>query len=158
MQSKLRNMTDIAFSEYLEKAIPDYARDNIESGRWAEQGAIERSREDHKRLLPEGIKTPNNHLFEIISVDQECAVGVLWLAVEDKYGIKTAFIYDIEVKEEYRRKGYARSALLELENFASNLSIDSIGLHVFRQNSSAQALYNSLGYNVVSSNMVKSIA
>jgi len=150
-------MTDITFQNYLEQAIPNYARDNIESGRWPEKGAIERSREDYKHLLPKGIKTKSNHLFEIVSVDEGFTVGVLWLAIEDKFGVKTAFIYDIEVKVEYRRKGYARSALIAMESFAKNLDIDSIGLHVFHQNSSAQALYRSMGYNVVSTNMAKSI-
>ncbi|WP_185233433.1 GNAT family N-acetyltransferase [Teredinibacter franksiae] len=158
MQSKLKNMTDSVFSEYLKTAIPNYAHDNIESGRWAEKGAIERSSKDHKRLLPQGTKTDNNYLFEIISKNRDCSVGILWVAVEENYGIKTAFIYDIEVKKAYRRKGYARSALIELERFANDLNIHNIGLHVFRQNRSAQALYNSLGYNVVSTNMVKSIA
>ena len=158
MQSKLKNMTDSVFSEYLKTAIPDYAHDNIESGRWAEKGAIERSSKDHRRLLPQGTKTANNYLFEIFSINKDCSVGILWVAVEENYGIKTAFIYDIEVSKAYRRKGYARSALIELERFANDLNIHNIGLHVFRQNRSAQALYNSLGYKVVSTNMVKPIA
>ncbi|MCE0557688.1 GNAT family N-acetyltransferase [Motilimonas sp. E26] len=158
MHLKLKDMTRIIFSEYLEKAIADYARENVESGRWAEESAIQRSREDLKHALPKGIETENNHLFEIFSVDEGCSVGVLWITIEEKFGIKTAFICDIEIKKEYRRKGYARSALLELERYSSGMNIDSIGLHVFRQNSPAQALYGSLGYSVVSTNMVKSIA
>jgi len=158
MQSKLKNMTDSVFLEYLKTAIPNYAHDNIESGRWVEKGAIERSSSDHKRLLPQGTKTANNYLFEIVSISKDCSVGILWIAVEENYGIKTAFIYDIEVNKAYRRKGYARSALIELERFANDLNIHNIGLHVFRQNRSAQALYNSLGYKVVSTNMVKPIA
>jgi ribosomal protein S18 acetylase RimI-like enzyme len=157
MPIRLKPMTDIKFSEYLENAISSYACENVDSGRWLEQGAIERSREDHEQLLPEGVNTKNNYLFEILSEADECSVGIVWLALEDKYGVKTAFIYDIEVKPAFRRKGYARSALLELESLASKQGIGSIGLHVFRQNSAAQNLYKAMGYSVVSSNMVKSI-
>ena len=154
----LRKMTQKSFEEYLEKAIPAYAFNNIESGRWPEEGALERSRADHESLLPDGINTKNNYLFEVISRNEDCIVGFLWLAIDDKFGSKSAFIYDIAIYEGYRRLGYARQALKDLESFVKDLGIYKIGLHVFHQNKSAQSLYDSMGYSVVSSNMAKSIA
>lgn len=155
MPPALKKMTDEAFAAYMEKAIVDYAQDNVASGRWAEAGALERSREDHQKFLPQGLDTPNNHLFEIISVEGGSAVGFVWLAVENKFGSCTAFIFDIEVQEQHRRQGHAKRALFALEELAKDWGASSIGLHVFRQNSAAQALYASLGYEIVSSNMVK---
>ncbi len=156
MPTFLRKMTQKSFEEYLDKAIHAYAFNNIESGRWQEEGALERSRADHENLLPDGINTKNNYLFEIVSRD-DCIVGFLWLAIEDKFGAKSAFIYDIAIYEGYRRLGYARQALKDLELFVKNLGIYKIGLHVFHQNKSAQSLYESMGYSVVSFNMAKSI-
>lgn len=63
MASILKKMSKSEFVQYLEHAVPEYARENVESGRWLSEGAIERSRLDYERLLPEGIKTKNNYLF-----------------------------------------------------------------------------------------------
>ncbi len=155
MPSVLQKMTAEVFSTYLEKAIIDYAQDNVASGRWPQAGALERSRKEHDQLLPQGLDTADNHLFEIISTENGSRAGYLWLAIENKFGAHTAFIFDIEVHAQYRRQGHARRALLALEEWAKECGASSIGLHVFKQNAAAQALYASLGYEVVSSNMVK---
>jgi ribosomal protein S18 acetylase RimI-like enzyme len=157
MSSILKFMSEDTYSKYMEDAIPSYAHENIKSGRWPEERAIERSREDHKKLLPDGIQTKNNHFFEIRSVDNDHSVGYLWIAIEDNFGSRSAFIYDIAISKEHRRQGYAKRALKDLEKFVKDQNINSLSLHVFRQNSAAQSLYTALGYKVVSTNMVKVI-
>lgn len=158
MASILKKMSKLEFTQYLEYAVPEYARENVESGRWVSEGAIERSRLDYERLLPDGIETTNNYLFNILSPADKCIAGSLWLAIEKHAQISSAFIYDIEVKKNYRRKGLATNALIEIEAFVKALDIKTLGLHVFRQNTSAQKLYSCLGYSVVSTNMTKSLA
>lgn len=157
MSITLRKMKENVFDEYLVKSIPAYALENIESGRWIEEGAIERSRADHESLLPDGIHTKNNYLFEVITGKESNVVGVLWVNVDDTVSTKSAFIYDIEIYEDHRRQGYAKQTLNALECFVKDLGINKIGLHVFRQNAAAQSLYEAMGYRVVSSNMSKSI-
>jgi ribosomal protein S18 acetylase RimI-like enzyme len=158
MTSFLKKMSQPEFVQYLDNAIPEYARENVESGRWQPEGAVERSRSDHERLLPEGIETKNNYLFNIISPTDDCNVGSLWLSIEEHDQNNSAFIYDIEVNPRYRRKGFATSALNEIEDIVKGLGIETLGLHVFRHNISAEKLYTSLGYNIVSTNMAKSLA
>lgn len=153
----LREMSQNAFCEYEDKAIRSYANENIESGRWIKKGAVEQSRAVFKELLPDGLNTKDNYLFEIILKSKDCVVGILWLSVEDKYAGKSAFIYDIEIYEDYRRKGYAKQSLKAIESYSKDLSINKIGLHVFNHNKSAASLYEAMGYDVVSSNMVKTI-
>ncbi|MFT4574359.1 MAG: ribosomal protein S18 acetylase RimI-like enzyme, partial [Marinomonas primoryensis] len=58
---------------------------------------------------------------------------------------------------EYRRKGYAKLALKEIEDFAATHNIVNVGLHVFSNNEAAQALYTEMGFKTVSLNMVKKI-
>jgi ribosomal protein S18 acetylase RimI-like enzyme len=67
------------------------------------------------------------------------------------------FIYDLEIKAEHRRQGYAKLALKEIEDFAATHNIVNIGLHVFSHNNAAQNLYAEMGYETVSVNMVKKI-
>ncbi len=157
MLTHLTKMSAAAFSAYLEKAIADYAEENVQSGRWPAEGALERSRNDHQQLLPEGVDTPQNHLFEITRSDDDVSVGVLWLAEDHRYGAHSAFIYDIEVRPEHRRRGHARRALLAAEALVRGWGVTHLGLNVFRQNAAAHALYRQLGFADVSTNMVKKL-
>ncbi len=154
MTTTIIKMTEAIFSKYYQAAIASYAKENIDAGRWKEEGAIERSREDHNRLLPEGIKTKNNHLFEIKENNHGQIVGHIWIAIDEQLNQKSAFIYDIEIYEAFRRKGFAKSVLRNVEDFVMKSDIYSIGLHVFNHNEAAIALYTELGYNTVNYNTV----
>jgi ribosomal protein S18 acetylase RimI-like enzyme len=150
-------MTAAVFGPYLETAVSNYARDNVESGRWPEKGALARSRADFDSLLPQGPKTPNNYLFEIKSAETGPTIGFLWSAAVAKGGLRSAFVYDIEIEPEYRRQGHAKAAFAALEQRVRELGLSRIGLHVFGRNPDAQALYASLGYRVTGINMLKNL-
>ena len=86
------------------------------------------------------METPGHHLWS--AYDGDTPVGVLWVHVE---GPK-AYIYDIEVREEQRRRGYGRE-LLDAGAVASvELGATTLGLNVFGPNDGARALYERAGY------------
>ena len=62
--SFLVSMSKAFFASYIEELIVQYARENVESGRWQKTGSLSRARRDIERLLPRGIDTDNNHFFE----------------------------------------------------------------------------------------------
>lgn len=144
-----------AFAPYSAAAIVAYAEDNVLSGRWPADGAIERSRADFHSSLPQGLQTPDNHLFEIKEGDDGPIVGIVWFAVQVRDGLRSAHVCDLEVKAEFRRRGHATRALQVLEPIVAALGLSTIGLHVFGQNLGAQALYAKLGYGVTGINMMK---
>ena len=158
MKVSLKAMNEESFSDYRKQAIPAYAKDNVESGRWEKSEALERSEQDFDRLLPEGLGSKSNYLFNVIENESGKNVGHIWVKVEDNIRTKSAFIYDIEIYEHYRRKGYAKSGLRCIEKVVADLGATTLGLHVFNYNSAAMALYNSIGYQVVSHNMSKVIS
>ena len=151
----LSPMRPEAYGPYMEAAILDYAGDNVASGRWPREGAVERSRADFESSLPQGLATPDHYLFEIKASEDGPTVGVIWFAVQERNGIRSAFVYDLGVKAGWRRQGHATRAIQALEPLVRALGLDSIGLHVFGQNAGAQALYASLGYRVTGFNMTK---
>ena len=155
MTTVLAAMDSAAFADYLEIATPSYAQTNVDSGRWEEASALERSRQAHNTLLPQGADTENHHLFNIRPDGSDENVGHLWVHIDDQPASQTAFIYDIEIYQSFRRKGYARSALRNIEEFVTGLGATSLGLHVFNYNHSARALYESMGFEIVSHNMKK---
>ena len=143
------------FVHYQVAAVAGYAEDNVASGRWPEEGAIARSQADFAESLPQGLQTPDNYLFEITAGDDGVCVGYIWFAVVEKNGLRSAFVFDVEIKPEFRRQGHAAAAFAALEPLVRKLGLSSIGLHVFSQNAGAQALYRKLGYGVTSVNMLK---
>ena len=154
----LRAMPAEAFGLYLEEEIAAYAQDKVAVGSWAAEGALERSRAEFATLLPQGLATPDNHLFEILAADDGAVVGAIWLAIEREHGTVTGYVYNVGIKPEFQRQGHALRAFQGLELLALELGAASIGLHVFGANAAAQALYRRLGFTVTGINMRKSIA
>ncbi len=158
MNITLHRMTELAYARFHEEAVAGYADSNVQAGRWPAEGALERSRREHERLLPQGLATPDQHLFTIHDDVEGVDVGVLWLAVNQHPTGRSGFIYDVEIAPEHRRKGHARAAFAALEAVARELGLSDIGLHVFAHNEPAQALYRSLGYETTGVNMRKRLA
>lgn len=146
------------FPAYLESAIHGYARENVESGRWPEIAAVERSREAFHSLLPQGIATPDNYFFEIAESADSPAIGFVWYAVQHRHDTCEGFIYDLEILEPHRRRGHAGRALQAVEKHACEQGVRALGLNVFATNHQAQRLYARLGYATTNLNMRKPLA
>ena len=152
---RLVPMAESEFEIYLEKAVPEYAAENVRAGYWSEEEALERSRKAYNGLLPQGVKTENNYLFRVQLKESGEKIGMVWMRheVPRPHG----FIYDIALDEAQRGKGYGKQTMLALEEFAKELGLKTIGLHVFVNNTAAVKLYNGLGYEVTSQNMTKKL-
>ena len=153
--SKLVPMTQSEYEEYYEHLISGYAADNVRAGYWDESEALEKSRKETERLLPQGLQSKDHYLFSLYDGDQ--AVGVIWLKANVDRPVKSGFIFDVEIKEEFRGKGYGKQIMLLIEEKARELGLKSIGLHVFAYNKVAKNLYESIGYETSSLNMIKKL-
>lgn len=164
MTTLLIPMHPSTFEIYRDASIRSYAEENIAAGRWPAEGAIERSRLDYATLLPQGLATPDNFLYEIQATTgsaegmREVRVGYLWFAVVEKNGVRGGYVYDLEVSPGYRRQGHAEAAFSAMEILARDMDLPSVGLHVFANNPGAQKLYAKLGYKVTGLNMVKHLS
>jgi ribosomal protein S18 acetylase RimI-like enzyme len=68
-----------------------------------------------------------------------------------------AFIYDIIIFEEYRRRGYGEATMLAVEEKVREQGLNSIALHVFGHNHAAKTLYEKIGYEITDINMMKKV-
>ncbi|MFV8817708.1 GNAT family N-acetyltransferase [Haliea sp. E17] len=150
-------MREEEFNLFLLSSATAYADDNIKSGRWLPEGAHDRAISELRDLLPQGIDTPDNYLFEILASPDGAAVGYIWCAIQDNHGQRSAFVYDVEIKPEFRRQGYATDAFISIQEHLAALGLESIGLHVFAFNEGAIALYKRLGFEVTGVNMQKKL-
>lgn len=143
---KLVPMAEEEFGPYLRAAIRDFAKQRMISGEWGEWEAVALSEVDHARLLPDGLKTPDQYLYTARDAESGEPRATIWLMLRPKAGRTEGFIYDIEVREQFRGQGYGRATMLAGIEKARELGADIVGLHVFGHNAPARALYRSLGF------------
>jgi GNAT superfamily N-acetyltransferase len=154
------------FDAWRAEAIPAYAFDHVRSGNWSMAECLARSQEAFDSLLPGGLETPGHTFSSIVAnasagaatMDPRSRVGVRWWAETEAAGRRGAFVYDIEIFEHARRRGYAQAALGELERIARERGIASVGLHVFGHNAGARRLYDEIGFVPTSVSMRKDLA
>ena len=151
----LVSMTESEYQSYFESAVVSYAREKVDAGNWTEAEALERSRQEFERYLPQGTQTEANFLFMLVN-ETGRKVGYLWYnIIADRPD--SAFIYDFEIYEPFRRQGYATQALKALETHAKLKGVKKLGLHVFGSNLAARELYKKAGYLETNVNMAKEI-
>ena len=110
---RLRPMNASEYEIYLERAINEYADEKVMAGNWHPSEALELSRQEYQRLLPDGPATPRQHLFTIALDNQPGSLGMIWFAEIDQALQPYAFIYDFYIDEPFRRMGYGAEAMLK---------------------------------------------
>ena len=149
----VRAMTEAEFAQWQDVLAEAYADEQVQSGNWAPDEALHRAREDSATRLPQGRDTPGMLFLVGLGPDGE-PVGRVWLSVEHpKRTAACAFLYDIEVDEPHRGKGYGRALLSAAEDAARSRGVAALELNVFGGNTAAIALYESAGYVVVQQQM-----
>jgi len=140
------------FERFLESEIRGYAEDHVRNGNWLAEGAVERSRKEFETLLPDGIHSKDQYLYSIVD-DSDNKIGVLWVQVKDQ----KAFIYDFVIDEAFRGKGYGKQALIAMDEKLKSMNVESVGLHVFGDNITAQELYKKMGFQITGIHMKKEL-
>ena len=149
-------MSDEDYAEFRERSEVSYAAAIAASRAVSLPEARRQAAEDHERLLPEGVRTPDHYLWTAYEGDKP--VGNLWLHVETKPDCRHAFGYGIEVRPELRRRGYGRAITAAAEQKCREMTVVSIGLTVFGPNKAAQNLYEDLGFEVTVLQMRKHLS
>ncbi|HHU55332.1 MAG TPA: GNAT family N-acetyltransferase [Acholeplasmataceae bacterium] len=150
---KLQEMTHISFKAYSDKAIDKIAREYVLAGYLSEDNAFLYTKKLFEDLLPNGINTQNQFLYDIIDEDKN-AIGMIWYMVRPN---GEGFICDFIINEQYRGKGYGKKALELVESNAREKGIKKMLLHVFNHNKVAIALYEKMGYSPYSIQMAKEL-
>jgi|GEM_PF-2535461 len=152
----------------LYKTIKPYMIENFAAFSKQSRSACEK---EIDALLPDGEKTKKHYLY-VIEINDFCpdkqvadsgdigagyagvyadsnagiTVGYLWVFVVKKEEKEIAFLMDIFVYSEYRRRGTARKALELAEKLLAERGYDTVRLHVEDSNTAAKNLYAGLGY------------
>ncbi len=148
---RLVKMQQEDFEPYLERGIREYAEDHVRNGNWTAEESLERSRKEFQELLPDGVNSRDQFLYSIVGEKNNNQIGLLWVQIKDQ----KAFIYDFIVDESFRGKGYGKQALHAMDEILKSMSVESVGLHVFGDNVTAQELYRKMGFEITGMHMKK---
>ncbi|MFI0231376.1 GNAT family N-acetyltransferase [Streptomyces sp. NPDC017086] len=146
--SHARPMTGAEFGAWQEAEAERFARTWMERG-VPEAVARAKSRDDHARLLPDGLTT-DGMVFTVLE-HAGSRVGTLWVALQDT----KAYVFDVATEEAHRGRGHGRTLMLLAERQAIGAGHPVLGLNVFAGNTPAERLYASLGYETVTHSLSK---
>ncbi|MFI1459902.1 GNAT family N-acetyltransferase [Nocardia carnea] len=122
-----------------------------------EAEAWKRSRQGTAHFLPDGPDTAGHHLVVTENESGE-VVGNAWIGPDpqDTTGTaESAWLYDINVFERFRRRGYGSAMPAVAEDLVAAEHRTRLGLNVVGDNAAAIALYRRNGYRVSSMHMDK---
>ena len=150
----LRPATQDEFDDWLPRQQAAYAEQIVASGWMPAKQAREKAALDTARAFARGLASPGQFLFRLVAGDEP--VGWLWLAVpHNGDDPEMGWVNDVETDVAYRGRGLGRQAMLLAEQEARKRGMTSIGLNVHGQNTVARALYDSLGYQVMTQQLKK---
>ena len=155
---RLEPMNEAEFQNYLKVSIPEYAQEHVKAGRWSAEEALQRAKEEYDEVMPDGLQTKDQHVFSIVDERTATKVGMLWFAVHIRGQKSSAYVFDVIIAENYRRRGYGEQAFRALEEKVHELGIGTISLHVFGHDHAARAMYEKLGYVPTNITMSKTLA
>ena len=150
-------MTAEEFRAYRAWAVPDYAEEVRRNTGIGEAEALRHAERLVLDLLPDGLATRGHRLLTATNPDTGEKVGLLWIAVQPREGVAVALIYDIQVEEPLRGRGYGRHLMELAEEQARDMGLARIELNVFGDNPVARALYERLGYVEMSRQLFKDL-
>ena len=84
--TQLQPLPYSAYPAYVAAAAAAYAQEKLDAGHWPAATALERARDEFAALLPLGLATPQQYLFQLLPSSQGPVVGWLWLALETTAG------------------------------------------------------------------------
>ena len=158
MTIELRAMPAERLPGWLEETRREYEQARIKSGEAAEVAA-RKARESMAASFPDGRIAPGHLVYDVVALEsngRSTIVGFLWISQAQERA-DAWWVSDIEIHEDHRGKGYGRAAMQLAEVAAAEQGAATLGLNVFGYNTVARGLYESLGYETVSTQMRKPV-
>jgi ribosomal protein S18 acetylase RimI-like enzyme len=146
----VRPLTEAELGPWLTE-VADHAAGALMERGVPEAEAYSKANLGNARFLPDGLATENT-LISVLE-DEGARVGTLWLGLWPH----TAWVLNVEVDPGQRGRGHGRTLMLLADTRATEGGKDRIGLHVFADNTPAERLYTSLGYETTAYNLAKEL-
>ena len=149
----LVEMTQEELDAYLEQAIQGLADELMQANAWSAEQSLAAAVQSFDTALPGRVVGSANQFLRTIIADGR-KVGVLWYGLR---GEREAFVWDLVIYPTWRNQGFAKSAMLAMEQELRTMQVTRITLNVFAHNSVATRLYSTMGYRALAIRMAKEL-
>lgn len=140
-----RPLSDVEYAAWLVTAHEVSVAAGVRQGERCEE-AEERATAQYRALLPDGPRTPGQHLRVLAHGGVD--VGTVWAALSLPDG-SGGYVYDVRVAPEHRRQGHGRTLMLIAERACLAADQHTLAVEASPDAPAAQALSESLGYQTV---------
>lgn len=139
-------MTPESFETFYDTAVDEFARELCRNDGLSWEEALERSHDEYRELLPEGLKTQRHVLLDVVDATSGECVGGVWIGLRPP---AAAFVYDLYLQPSVRGRSLGRGAMRAAAAWCRARGVERLGLSVAGHNTVAIGLYTSLGFDVV---------
>jgi len=147
-QISLVRMNASEFNIYAKWSVKNYANHLIKSGdEKLRFKARKAAKSEFNDIFPDGADSADNYLYVIINEDGE-KIGVIGYQ-KSPFEENAAFVTENIIKEEYRGKGYGKSAFVKLQEDAKEKSFGKMVLNCFKHTPVSYGMYVNNGFKVI---------
>ena len=140
----LRKMTDTELVKFNELCIHELSE--VLSLSMPAYEAKKKAEEEQYSLLSKGVNTKDHFLF---TIDQDgINIGSIWFSKLEKKRKFIAFIFYVGIDKDLRGKGFGTTAMEMVEAEINKIGVNTVRLHVLKNNSAAIKMYQKLGYEI----------
>ncbi|MBQ2694937.1 MAG: GNAT family N-acetyltransferase [Clostridia bacterium] len=147
-QISFKRMNSDEFRVYSKWSVKAYAEHLIKSGdeRFRFK-ALRAAKSEFRDVFPEGADSANNYIYIVVNEKNE-KIGVIGYQ-KSPFEENAAFVTENVIKEEYRGKGYGKSAFVKLQEDAREKGFSKMVLNVFTHTPVSYAMYEKNGFKVI---------
>jgi ribosomal protein S18 acetylase RimI-like enzyme len=149
---ELRNKSRDDVHKYFDETSDEYRQELIQAGNSPEE-AEKKIVATRSQLFTGHDLAEGQFIFDVLRGDEK--IGILWLGAKSE---TDWWIYDIVVDQKFRGTGLGRPMLYAAEEYVRSHGGTRLGLNVFGPNTVARHLYDAVGYEVVSTQMLKNLS
>lgn len=146
-QISFKRMNNEEFKVYSKWSVKAYAEHLIKSGdenfRFK---AVKSAKSEFNDIFPDGAESADNYLYIIMDGDEK--IGVIGYQ-KSPFEENAAFVTENVIKEEYRRKGYGKSAFIKLQEDAREKGFGKMVLNCFKHTPISYSMYEKNGFKVI---------
>ena len=147
-QISFKRMNSDEFPIYSKWSVKAYAEHLIKSGderfMWK---AKKEAKAEFKDVFPHGADSADNYLYIVVNEKNE-KIGVIGYQ-KSPFEENAAFVTENVIKEEYRGKGYGKSAFLKIQEDAREKGFSKMVLNCFKHTPISYNMYEKNGFRVI---------
>lgn len=147
MTIKLRTLAESELTAFQQSQLETLVNSFSKIKRSQEQDVHSFCQQQLEKDIDIAIASPQDFFLAIVNSNTQEVVGSLWyqLHQESVYS-DLVYIYWLGIYEDFRRKGYAKRALRELQTNLKQQGINRIALQVYNNNLAAMNFYKACGF------------